>query len=196
MLINKVSHKTIVSIFIILLLFIIMSVSSLAWDGYSNTPSWEGYPNTPYNELYDDSYIYQVISINTGKPCLSVSDTPFYMYTLPYGKRIDTSSGIHSYFYDNGNWEYWDHHTQGQQFTQIFESTHDIYTNSSLTEVFFSATLPMPMPPIQETLTQHPPLTLMKSRLVGLIPLLIGLLIVSVGFYKGLSALSKALRQA
>lgn len=182
--------KRIFSILIIVSIIVIMALPSMAWDAY---------PDTPSNERYDDSYIYQAITIYSDKIWLSVSDTPFYWdYDAQYRKCLDASGDIYLYQYVDGNWAYSRAYkdTHGQRFNNILESTHDIYTNSTLTDVFFSATLPMPMPPIQETLTQHPPLTLMKSRLVGLIPLLIGLLIVSVGFYKGLSVLFKALRRA
>ncbi len=183
----KVSNKNkiIVSIIIMLIMLIIMSVSSLAWFGY---------PNTPISYKYDDTFIYQVIYFGNGLTRLGVSDTPFYRIFNSWGNEgINSSSVIYLFDYVSGNWEYLGYYTNGIWPKSIYQSTHDIYTDSSLTDVFFSVPRQTPM---QKTLTQHPPLTLMKSRLAGLIPLLIGLLIVSVGFYKGLSVLFKTLQQA
>ncbi|HTO14157.1 MAG TPA: hypothetical protein VLZ83_00165, partial [Edaphocola sp.] len=129
-----------------------MSVSSLAWDGYPNTP--------PNSERYDDSYIYQVIYTSVSKSWLKLSQVPFYKSKDQWGNlRIGSGTAQHTLEYVDGNWEYWgDTGSQAGGFDDILQSTHDIYMDSSLTDVFFSVIRQTPM---QETLTQHPPLTLM-----------------------------------
>ena len=186
----KVSNKNkiIVSIIIMLMMLIIMSVSSLAWVGY---------PNTPSSELFDESYIYQVIYDHGSDVIyLAVSQTPFYIYQDRWNNyRIRTSSDIYTIKYENGNWDYWRNLGTGQHpgITEILESTHDVYTDSTLQDVFFSATRIIPT---LETLTKHPPLTLMTPLIRGIIPFLIGLLIASVGFWKAWQFLFKTLRKA
>lgn len=181
--------KRILTILMIVLIIGIMALPTMAWDGY---------PNTPISDRYDDSYIYQVIYLKGTKIWLVVSQTPFYRNDNQYGMRIRTSSNIYMIQYVSGNWEHWGSDdgigsTQGVAFDEILQSTHDIYMDSSLTNVFFSATRKTPM---QETLTQHPPLILMSPQIVGLIPYLIGLLIVSAAFLKGLQLLFRTLRKA
>ena len=183
---NKVPQKTILAIILVMLMYITMSVSSLAWDGY---------PDTPISDKYDNSYKYQVIFIHGGTIWMKISQNPFY-YTKDRwnNKRIGSSSTQHRLEYVNGNWEYWGNvGTQEAGFNKILESTHDIYTDSSLTDVFFSATRIIPT---LETLTKHPPLTLMSHQLRGIIPFLIGLLIALVAFWKAWQFLFKTLRKA
>ncbi len=72
MVINKVSQKTILAIILIMLMSIIMSVTSMAW---------EGYPDTPINEYgwYElETHIYQVILEYNNDIIMLVSITPFY----------------------------------------------------------------------------------------------------------------------
>ncbi|NMD38392.1 MAG: hypothetical protein GYA87_06925 [Christensenellaceae bacterium] len=182
--------KRIISILMLLVIIVIMALPAMAWDGYPDTPI--------YSDKYDSSYIYQAIIYDSGssyKTMLVVSQTPFYLIANPYSTRIRSSSKLYVLKYDNGNWLYWmsPGSTQGIAFEDILQSTHDIYTDSSLTSVFFSATRKTPM---QETLTQHPPLTLMTPLIRGISPYLIGLLIVLAGFLKGLQLLFKTLHKA
>lgn len=185
----KEGVKEVKRIFLILMIFaiiLVMVIPAMAWDEY---------PNTPIREEYDSSYIYQVISTKGTKTWLIVSQTPYYKYENQYGMRIRSSSIIHLLEFVDDNWVYRASIGvgQGHGFDEILQSSHDIYTDSSLTSVFFSATRKTPM---QETLTQHPPLTLMNPLIRGISPYLIGLLIVLAGFLKGLQLLFKTLRKA
>lgn len=182
--------KVIVSIIIMLLILIIMSISSFAFE-------WAPYPE----HETDQGYIYQCILYKSSDPDYPIQlvKTKGPMYYKSGSLYSSASGDMYKYKFLNDTEEWGSRHnipTFGLLNSEILYSNHDIYLGSSLQDVFFSDTHPIPMPPIQETLTQHSPLTLMKSHLVGLIPSLIGLLIVSVGFYKGLSVLYKALRQA
>ena len=184
MVINKVSQKTIVAIIIIILLSIIMSVSSLAW---------EGYPNTPISDKYDNSYIYQVIFKWGNNIWMVVSQNPFYR-SYTYNDKLETGSTVHLIKYVNGNWEYYSNlGTVGKAYDEILQSTHDIYTNSTKSNVFFSATR---LTTIQKTLIQHPPLSLMNPLIRGITPFLIGLVIALVAFWKAWKFLFKTLRKA
>ena len=163
------------------------------------TMAWEGYPPTPISDKYDSSYIYQAIvtsyHVQEGEKIRMVlSQTPFYYY-YKNGTRIRSSSTIYYIEYENGNWGHVGNvgSTQGFGFIDILQSTHDIYTDSSLTDVFFSATRKTPM---QETLTQYPPLSLMKPLISGISPFLIGMIIFGITIWKALSFIIKTLRGA
>ncbi len=184
MVINKVSQKNKlrVSIIIMLMMLVIMSVSSLAW---------EDFPDTPDSEEYNyEEYIYQLIyDRGTYGPILLVSETPFYIQT---GDCVKSSTGAYQYQYRDGNWNYVTKRTMGMTFDEILQSTHDIYMDDTLTEVFFS---PPKVTTLVQVLNQRPPLSLMSPQIVGLLPYLIGLMIALAAFWKGWQFLSRTLRK-
>jgi hypothetical protein len=173
--------KRIFSIVILVVIIVMMAIPSMAWDGYPDTPI--------ISDKYDESYIYQVIVCDSGwTSCpirMYLSRTPFYVQY----SSIKSSSTIHHLKYEDGVWKYYG--IGSSAFTEILQSSHDIYTDSSLTSVFFSAPITL-----TRVLDQHPPLTLMTPQIVGMIPYLIGLLIASVAFLKGLQFLFRTLRKA
>jgi hypothetical protein len=180
--------KRIFSIVILVVIIGIMALPTMAWDGYPDTPI--------ISNKYDESYIYQVIIKRTStynyEINLLLSKTPIYIDESDDDYLKNASGDLYFLRYQNGNWVYGGG-VSGLRYFEILQSSHDIYTDSSLTSVFFSAS---PKTPMQEVLTQHPPLTLMTPQRVGMITYLIGLLIASVAFLKGLQLLFKTLRKA
>ena len=195
MVINKVSQKNkiIVSIIIILMMLIIMNVSSLAFE-------WAPYPECETRE----DYIYKCIIYRpdkegfTQKSTIHLLATEGPMYYKDGVIRTANKSIDYYAWYEYTGWGNWMNTMslqvgQWHEDSKILYSNHDIYTDSTLTDVFFSATRQTPM---QETLTKHPPLTLMSPLIRGISPFLIGLLIALVGFSKALQFLFKTLRKA
>mgnify|MGYP001076153743 CR=1 FL=1 len=191
---NKVSQKTIVAIILIMLMSITLSVSSLAFE-------WATYPERETRE----TYTYKCIIYRPDKEGFTQKSTIHLLATQGpmYYKNgtIYSSSGksVDYYpWYEDTGWGNWMNTMSLQvgkwhEDSRILYSNHDIYSDSTLTDVFFSATR---LTPIQKTLTQHPPLTLMSHQIVGIIPYLIGLLIALVAFWKAWQFLFKTLRKA
>lgn len=75
----------------------------------------------------------------------------------------------------------------------IIKSNVDIYTDSTLSNVFFSHTRPTPMPILQKVAGETA-MEMMSRPIVGLIPYLIGLMMLSVGFWLVWRFLCKILR--
>ena len=179
--------KVIIIAIIVFLLQLIFVMNVFASDYM-----WSYFPDIP-SEF--SNYEYRVIVYDPpyGDYKLFVSNEPF----------CATSSHIFTDGYIKGKYCYiddieWSSHTYTTQksypYHDILLSTHDIYTDRSLTDVFFSATREMST--IQKTLTQHPPHTQMSPLIRGISPFLIGLLIALVGFSKALQFLFKTLRKA
>lgn len=197
MVINKVSQKNkiIVSIIIMLLMPIIMSLSSMAWEGYPDTGFEETYQMCIAEEKTTGD-IYAVRINTPGKDenrdwfaIIFGDEITAYYYTTktPNGLRIQR------WLPDIQEWGE-SNYTKFFEFNSILQSNANIYTDYDKTDVFFSP----PPPPItlSRVLSQQPPLTLMTPLIRGISPYLIGLVIASVGFWKGWQFLSKTLRKA
>ncbi len=180
-------------VFVILFIFILTLFLNLGV--YATTVPRPSEPYTyPYWIIYEDKYGLKMWESRYPFKVSLKSEQldSFYVAGPAFLWRVGTWSLANVYYTDEGGTNYKRFNADG--FTILY-ANHDIL-NSSNGTVFFSKTLPVSRKDTKEVLKENPPLTLMKSRLVGLIPLSIGLLIVSVGFYKGLSVLFKALRQA
>lgn len=197
MVINKVSNKNkiIVSIIIMLMMLIIMSVSSLAWVGYPET----GYEDTHQMFIAEEKTTGDIFAIRKKEEGFNTNKSWFTILTFSSDKQVrsyyDTS--YTGQIFKKHKWlpnlQEWGEEQEVNEIyiKSILQSNIDIYSNYDKTSVFFS-------PPITLTrvLDQHPPLSLMSPQIVGLLPYLIGLLIVSVGFWKAWQFLSKTLQKA
>lgn len=118
-----------------LLMVFLCSFSAFAVDTYQ---PWSDYPESP---VPMNVYPYQVI-VSNSKITLAISQRPFYNFnnTLRNSPDFDGTGGFNTYVYNSVTdvWDFQSGNIESKGFNSIIASSQDVYTDSTLTDVFFS----------------------------------------------------------
>lgn len=152
---------------------------------------------------YDPNSIYFVRSSSSSVVCYKVEDKGQFFWiedNTVYCSASHPGSFHYTYMYDQDGWRYSsgvsesDGHIFSFDNSSIVYSSVDIYSDKEQSSIFFPRT-PLPELNLQKVV-EETDLTLTMAELIGVLPLVIGLVVSCLGLRKGWRVLAVALHRA